>query len=285
LLSGVQGAVQSELDQFFANLRDRADSVRLVSAQAFFKARYKISALVFGDVNQKLMALVEEHLPVPRWEGLRIVASDSAAVRLTTTKDGVRSIVTGVAFGLYLPGIEMFLHLALQQGACDERQMLYEVIERLQTDDLLVLDRGFPCRWLAAALTSRGIPFCIRCDTSRGFKVVRQFMDSGHSEQLVVLRAPSARDAQDYECPATPTTVRLVRVVTPNGRVHVVMTSLLDAVAFPADVFGALYHGRWRIEEAFPRLKLSAAVGRNQKEVSPPLPPDLICEDNILNPT
>jgi hypothetical protein len=46
-----------------------------------------------------------------------------------------------------------------------------------------------------------------------------------------------------------------VRVVTPNGRVHVVMTSLLDAVAFPADVFGALYHGRWRIEEAFRRLK------------------------------
>jgi hypothetical protein len=30
---------------------------------------------------------------------------------------------------------------------------------------------------------------------------------------------------------------------------------------------------------------LSAAVGRNQKEVSPPIPPDLICEDNILNPT
>ena len=67
LLSSVQGAVQSELDQFFANLRNRADSVRWVSAQAFFKARYKISALVFGDVNQKLMALVEEYLPVPRW--------------------------------------------------------------------------------------------------------------------------------------------------------------------------------------------------------------------------
>ncbi len=255
LLSGVQSAVQSELDQFFANLRNRADSVRLVSAQAFCKARYKISALVFDDVNKKLMALVEEELPVPRWQGLRVVAADTAPVRLTTMKNGVRSIITGVAFGLYLPGIEMFLHLALQQGACDERQMLYEDVELLQVDDLLVLDRGFPCRWLASALTVRGIPFCIRCDTSRGFKVVRQFMHSGQSEQLVSLRAPNARDAQDYECPATPTTVRLVRVLTPNGRVHVVMTSLLDAVAFPAAAFGALYHGRWRIEEAFRRLK------------------------------
>lgn len=32
-------------------------------------------------------------------------------------------------------------------------------------------------------------------------------------------------------------------------------------------------------------LVLSAAVGRNQKGMSPPIPPDLICEDNILNPT
>ena len=255
LLSGVQGAVQAELDQFFANLRNRADSVRLVSAQAFCKARYKISALVFADLNQKLMALVEEHLPVPRWQGLRVVAGDGTAVRLTTIKDGVRSIVTGVAFGLYLPGMELFLHFALQEGACDERQMLFEAIERLGDGDLLVLDRGFPCRWLAAALTARGIPFCIRCDISRGFRVVRQFMHSGQGEQLVTLRTPNARDAQDYECPATPTTVRLVRVVTPNGRVHVVMTSLLDRGAFPAAGFGSLYHGRWRVEEAFRRLK------------------------------
>lgn len=65
------------------------------------------------------------------------------------------------------------------------------------------------------------------------------------------LRAPSARDAGDYECPPTPTRVRLVRVLTPKGRVQGVMTSLLDSVAFPAAIFGALYHGRWRIEETF----------------------------------
>ena len=57
------------------------------------------------------------------------------------------------------------------------------------------------------------------------------------------------------DSPATPTTVRLVRVVTPNGRVHVVMTSLLDPVAFPAAAFADLYHSRWRIEEAFKRIK------------------------------
>lgn len=60
----VQSAVHSELEQFLSNLRNRADSVRLVSAQAFCTARFRIGALVFDDVNKKLMALVEEELPV-----------------------------------------------------------------------------------------------------------------------------------------------------------------------------------------------------------------------------
>jgi len=255
LLSGVQGAVQSELDQFFANLGNRADSLRKATAQAFSQARYKISALVFGEVNEKLISLVEEQVPLPRWKGLRLVAGDASAVRLTLLKDGIRSIVKGMAFALYLPGIELFLDFRLHEPLSDERQMFFEAIERLRRDDLLLLDRGFPCRWLVSVLNERGLHFCIRCDLSKGFKVVREFMQSGRSNQVVVLRAPSARDAADYECPATPTTVRLVRVVTPNGRVHVVMTSLLDTVLFQAAAFPDLYHGRWRVEEAFRRIK------------------------------
>ena len=255
LLSGLQSAVQSELDRFFANLDNRADSKRKGTAQAFSKARYKIRQHVFVWVNQQLMALVAQHLPIPLWQGLRVVAGDGSDVRLTMMKNGVRSIVNGVAFGLYLPGIELFLDFVLHGTACGERQMLFEVFDRLQPDDLLVLDRGFPCCWLVAALTDCRIHFCMRCDSSNGFKVVREFLHSGQSERVVTLRAPNARDAQDYECPLTPTTVRLVRVVTPNGRVHVVMTSLLDTIVFPAAAFAAWYHSRWRIEEAFLRVK------------------------------
>ena len=260
LLSGLQSAVQSELDRFFANLRNRADSIRVVSAQAFSQARYKISALVFVDINQCLMARVEEHLPLPRWRGLRLVAADGSKVRLTVMINEVRTIVEGMAFGLFLPGSELFLDFALHEPVCDERQMLFEAIEALRPDDLLLLDRGFPCRWLVSALTARSIPFCIRCDSSHGFKVVRAFLASGRAQQIVTLPRPAARDAADYECPATPTTVRLIRVVTPNAQIHVVMTSLLDDSAYPAADFARLYHGRWRVEEAFKRLKHRLAL-------------------------
>jgi IS4 transposase len=43
----------------------------------------------------------------------------------------------------------------------------------------------------------------------------------------------------------------LVRVVLSTGCVEVLVTSLLDTVAYPAAELGALYHARWRIEEAF----------------------------------
>ena len=104
LLSGLQSAIQSELDSFFAALANRADSVREVSAQTFCQARVKISALAFAPINTRLIALVEKHWAVPRWCGLRGVAGDGSKVRLTLMNKGVRSLAEGVAFGLTLSG-------------------------------------------------------------------------------------------------------------------------------------------------------------------------------------
>ena len=48
---------------------------------------------------------------------------------------------------------------------------------------------------------------------------------------------------------------RLVRVVLSTESINVLATSLLDTAAYPAGEFAALYHARWRIEEAFKTLK------------------------------
>ncbi len=88
----------------------------------------------------------------------------------------------------------------------------------------------------------------MRCGSSSSFKAVTEFMRSGLDEALVTLPPPNTQDAIDYECPRQPSTVRLIRQVTPDGQLRVLMTSLLDAD--PWD-FTALYHQRWRIEEAF----------------------------------
>jgi hypothetical protein len=88
-----------------------------------------------------------------------------------------------------------------------------------------------------------------------GFAEVARFRRSGDAEAVVTLASPSAADAVDYGCPHEATQVRLVRVMTPTGRVHILLTSLLNPSDYPAADFGDLYHARWRIEEAFKRIK------------------------------
>lgn len=259
MLSGFKASVQNELNAFFAHLVNQSDLLRLVSAQAFSKARKNFSHLAFAALNTRLLALVQDHLPVPLWHGLRVVAADASKLQLFLQDATGRRVREAIAFALYLPGLEMTLAAKLYSPSTGERQMLFEHLECLAPGDLLVLDRGYPSRWLIAHLTQQGIPFCMRADDS-GFSAVKAFLRSTLPETVVALRAADAVDCADYECASTPTTVRLVRVVTPNGRVHVVITSLLDATAYPAEGFADLYHSRWRIEEAFKRLKHRMAL-------------------------
>jgi len=259
MLSGFKASVQNELNAFFAHLANQADLLREVSAQAFSQARKHFSAGAFTALNRRLLALVQEQVPVPRWHGLRVVAADASKVQLFLQDATGRKVLEAIAFALYLPAWELTLRAELYSPLVGERQMLFEHLEALDPDDLLVLDRGYPARWLIAYLSQHAIPFCMRVDSS-GFAAVKAFLRSGLSESVVTLPAPDTDDCRDYECAQTRTRVRLVRVVTPNGRLHVLLTSLLDPVAYPAADFAALYHCRWRIEEAFKRLKHRLAL-------------------------
>jgi hypothetical protein len=136
--------------------------------------------------------------------------------------------------------------------------MLFEHLDRLSPNDILVLDRGYPALWLFAALLQRRHHFCMRAD-SLNFSAISAFRRSGLAEQIVTLRAPDKQDALDYELARTPSTVRLIRQVF-GHKVRILVTSLLDPEAYPASAFGALYHARWRIEEAFKRIKHRLAL-------------------------
>jgi hypothetical protein len=153
------------------------------------------------------------------------------------------------------PGIELFDSLILHSPQVGERQMLFERLDRLGREDMLVLDRGYPGAWLVAILLHRGIPFCMRCDSSSTFAAITQFMRSGQDEAVVTLPPPNRRDAADYECPRQASTVRLIRQVTPDGQGARAHDFLARHRRYPAPAFADLYHRRWRIEEAFKRLK------------------------------
>jgi hypothetical protein len=287
LLTGMRKSVQAELDEFFGHLRQQAQLVHQVSAQAFAQARAKLSLTAIPLLNDWLIERAEHYGFAARWHGLRLVAADASVVRFGLRASHVSraALVDQIAFGLFLPGSELMLAASLHSTCENERQMLFEHLDRLSSSDLLLLDRGYPCRWLVAVLNQREIPFCMRVEktANSGFSCVRDFMRSGLSEQIVTLRAVERSDALAYECPSEPQTVRLVRHIAPNGRVRVLMTNLFDKRRFPVSLFGDLYHQRWRIEEAFKRLKhrlnLEHVSGLSQQAVVQDVAAKVLCDN------
>ena len=288
MLSGMRMSLQAELDVFFAHLQQQAQLVRHVSAQAFAQARAKLSVCAIPGLNDWLIQRAERDGLVSRWRGLRLVAADASTIRFGLRASHVprAALPDQILFGLFLPGAELMLAASLHGlRECGERQMLVQHLERLSSTDLLLLDRGYPARWLVSLLNHRKQPFCMRVEQSGtgGFACVRAFLRSGLAEQIVTLKAPDRCDADDYNCPSEPQTVRLVRHVAPNGGVCVLMTNLMDSALFPASAFGDLYHQRWRIEESFKRLKhrlsLEHVTGLSQQAVQQDVAAKILCDN------
>ncbi|GGE82746.1 transposase [Massilia psychrophila] len=172
------------------------------------------------------------------------------------------------------------VHSVQERG---ERLFLIEHLDWLSQDDLLLLGRGYPCRWLVAVLNQRAIKFCMRVDNTDGFACVRDFMRSSANERIVMLRAQDKQDAIDYECPRKPQRVRLVRNISPNGEQRVLMTKLFDDKLYRASCFGEHCHKRWGIEEAFKRLKhrlnLEHVTGLTQQAVVQDVAAKIVCDN------
>jgi hypothetical protein len=262
---------QSLLDGVFATLGVDSTPARSVSDRAFAKARSHLHVPALRGLNDDLLARAETAGLLPRWQGLRLVAADASvlmpAIRRCPRTRGLADADQRL-FALYLPGAELTLHAEVCPAAESERSMLANALDKLGPSDVLLLDRGYPAAWLVNLLQERGIRFIMRCDTtSGGWKALRRFIQGSASEAHITLSAPTPRDAVDWQCSRQAPSVRVIRQLTPNGQTRVLMTNLTAAQA-PAHCFGGLYHQRWRVEEAFKRLKhrlhLEAVSGFSQ---------------------
>jgi hypothetical protein len=257
LLSFRGGSVQSELDAFFASLGTHGAGV-LVSDRALAKARSKLHVPALWALNDRLIDDVQGQGQLRLFKGRRLVCADGTVLAPAQRAClRTRSLAAPVqrALGLYLPGNDLMLHVAVGPEAEGERQMLFDQLDRLRRGDVLILDRGYPASWLVQALAQRGIDFVIRCDSAQSWGAARDFLRSGQSQCWGWLSPSDAQQAVSWELDGPACMhARLVRHVSSSGRTRVLVTSLSEDVASVAEL-ADLYHGRWRIEEAFKRLK------------------------------
>jgi hypothetical protein len=68
--------------------------------------------------------------------------------------------------------------------ANSERDLLEVHLDKVQTGDLLLLDKGYPCFWLLFLLKARGIEFCVRVKDDWWLKV-KNFTQSDELEHII----------------------------------------------------------------------------------------------------
>ena len=240
-----------------------------MTKSAVSQARQKLKATAFEALNDSLIGLLHELLPEPRWQGLRLVATDSTTLRLppwleNQTEFGVQTDSNGQpyvlarALGLFSTTSKLMIKTVLGRFDDAERALLAQLLPHLASDDLLIMDRGFPALWLFTLLQQRQLPFLARMDGNQ-WPAVERFLRSGLSETVITqpVSANARRQAQAAGMTLIDKTLTLplIKVVLSTGHIEVLATSLIESQTYPAQAFAELYHARWNIEEAFKVLK------------------------------
>jgi len=267
LTNFLKSSIQTELDSFFQLLQNASIPVRTVTKSAFTQARAKLRYQAFAELNQHCIQFFTSHFPLRTWHGFRLLAMDASILTLPLNPETIahfddlptRSHHTrpqAMASQLYDLLNRVTLHASLASAQSDERHLAYSHSTFFPANSLVLLDRGYPAFWVFSWLLANHTHFCARVSVE-SWAEVKTFAQSHQQEQLITLHPthPSKEKCGLYQLPLTPIPVRLIRVTTENGEEQFLMTSLLDADAFPHACFGDLYHQRWGIEENFKHMK------------------------------
>jgi len=271
----MKSALQRDLDRFFKSVNDSEFNIRAVTKGGFSSARKKLNPWAFQRLNEVAVNTFYDEADYYVWGGHRLLAADGFNLVLPNHEsvkeefgehffgpkaDSKRSLATCSL--LY----DVFNHVTLDAQIApytdSEQSLLLKHLEKTQTGDLLLLDRGYPSFWLFFLLKACGLEFCVRLKEDWWLQV-KDFSESDLLEQEVVFTLPKKDRKKLAAYPHfqdTTITCRLIKVILEDGTKEILCTSLLDTEKYPYEEFAELYHYRWCAEEAYKLLKCRAEV-------------------------
>ena len=270
MIINFKSSIQRELDRFFKALDQSDFNIREVTKGAFTQARAKLNPWAFGRLNEVAVNSFYDGAQYYGWYGMRTLAVDGTRLVLPNhpsvveefgvhqfgpKADSPRSLAMGSM--LYDVFSQITLDARLAPYASSERDLLMEHLDKVESGDLLLLDRGYPCFWLLFLLKAKEIEFCVRLKENWWLKV-KDFTDSDEIERIVTFRLPGKdrKKLADFPHMQDATlTCRLIKVELENGEKEILCTSLTDSEKYLYEDFKELYHYRWNEEEAYKLLK------------------------------
>lgn len=234
-------------------------------------------------VNRSLCQQLDANLPERlRWRGLRPLAEDGTSAQMPDT-DANRALwpyPSGQSEGCGMPVIKLGGLIDLSHGGlcdlahsdCNTSELrAHEKFqgEYISERDVLIADRLYSGYELIAGLRQRGAHFIGRTHQSRKIDF-RKGRKVGPNQRIVVWEKPryapkgSQLDAAEWEALPDRLEVRIIRCQGPDreGKSHTryIVTTLLDADAYPAGEVASLYLHRWEIEVRFRDIKTTLGM-------------------------
>lgn len=237
---------------------------------AYCKARAKLPERFLQRLACDVGRHLEDEAPSAwRWHGHRVVLADGSTLSMPDTPANQqaypqpRSQKAGVGFPLLrwvaLVGLATGAMLASAFGPyrgqeTGETALLRTLLDTLRPGDVLVADRYYCSYWMVALALARGVQVVFRKHQLRhtDFRTGRRLGRDDHLVTWTKPRRPAWMDQAEYEALPAALTLRETRTqITQRGcraKDLVVVTTLLEAAAYPKEDIHDLYHERWQVE-------------------------------------
>jgi hypothetical protein len=264
-------AIGSRLDGFFREGGFGEDSTP-PTASAFCQARMNINPYIFVTWMARAAAFFYQNYEqagmVQRWRGRRLFAVDGSKIhvpdteitRLRCTIHPCPHSTEGTVQAMYSLLYDVLNKIPINcavSGKKPEKQFVFEDhLPCCPLDAVVLFDRLYNDFSIMAANDAAGVDWIIRGKQRVTFKQVEEFAQSDSTEAIVTLTVPASQKklVRQHQWPES-IQVRLVKITLSTGETEILITSLLDAVAYPAEEFGWVYQQRWGVEGAFKVFK------------------------------
>jgi hypothetical protein len=267
-------SIQRHLHEFLDELAG-GQCFAPVTAGAVTHARAKLQHTAFIELNRQVVLPVvnQQSAQLRRWRGHRLFGHDSSLIRLPESDElaeefgRVEIKNQGGATGTSYPeGRMSVLYDLLNRIGVDARlassrvgevSLAIEQAVHVEAGDVVINDRGFTGYRYLAEHVQHGVHVIGRCSTG-SFAAAQELFRlnrAGRSKRVKLL-APADQRAE-LKALGLPLEliVRFISLRLPDGKLEVLVTTLLDEQKYPTEEFLEVYHWRWGHETFYSMLK------------------------------
>ncbi|MCD4771244.1 IS4 family transposase [archaeon] len=252
------------------------EDLETISKSAYSQARDKLNYTAFKELANDTSDMLYRDYEYKQYKGFRLLAIDGSMVTLpfndnikkdfcTTNvvnqhKDKAKKIIQARISVLYDVLNNISIDAIITDSQIGEISIAKDNhFKKLQTNDLVIADRGYPSYELFATITTQyNADFLIRMKKSWYKDIQFLFDKNSLVKDIIVTLKPTTKklslEIKEQNLPLE-IKVRFVQVILDDGEVEVLGTSVLDSDILKTDHFKELYFKRWGIETYYEIIK------------------------------